>query len=187
MDSRHVTPEPGCQVVRTLDVVGEKWALLIVRDALRGVTRFSDFQASLGAPRDVLAARLRSLVEAGILEQRPYRDVGARERTGYHLTEAGLGLRVVIAAILQWNDRWDAAPTGPGSVAVDRNDEVPVELRFTAPDGSAVDDSEVTFVPGRGGSWAYPVAHDFAAVDTRADAPSASNSRRAPRSTTVAN
>jgi DNA-binding HxlR family transcriptional regulator len=166
MDSRHGAPEPGCQVVRTLDIVGEKWALLIVRDALRGVSRFSDFQASLGAPRDVLATRLRSLVDAGVLEQRPYRDAGARERTGYHLTEAGLGLRVVIAAILQWNDRWDPAPGGPGSVAVEREDEAPVELRFTAADGSTVEDSEVTFIPGDGGSWTYPVARDTAVLDS---------------------
>lgn len=164
MDSRGAT-EPGCQVVRTLDIVGEKWALLIVRDALRGVSRFSDFQASLGAPRDVLSARLRSLVDAGVLEQRPYRDAGARERSGYHLTEAGLGLRVVIAAILQWNDRWDPAPSGPGSIAVEREHEAPVELRFTSADGSVVREDDVTFVPGRGGSWTYPLARDSSAVD----------------------
>lgn len=146
-------------MVRTLDAVGEKWALLIVRDALRGVTRFSDFQASLGAPRDVLTARLRSLVEAGILEQRPYRDAGARERTGYHLTEAGLGLKVVIAAILQWNDRWDPAPTGPGSIAVDRNRR-PVELQFAAADGSTVEDGEVAFVPGGANAWTYPLVRE---------------------------
>ena len=62
--------EARCQIVRTLDIVGEKWSLLIVRDALRGSTRFSEFRDSLGAPSDILTTRLGKLVEAGVLEKR---------------------------------------------------------------------------------------------------------------------
>jgi len=109
MSPRHRTPEPRCQVVRTLDIVGEKWSLLIVRDALRGRTRYSEFRESLGVPTDILSARLLSLVDSGILEKRAYRETGSRERASYHLTEAGRGLQVVIAAMLQWNDRFDPA------------------------------------------------------------------------------
>src|SRR6478609_1887154 len=134
MSPRHVTPEPKCQVVRTLDIVGEKWALLIVRDALRGRTRFSEFRESLGAPTDILSARLTSLVESGILEKRSYRDAGSRERSSYHLTEAGRGLQVVIAAILEWNDRFDPAPTGPGSMVVDPTDGAALHVAFRAAD-----------------------------------------------------
>ncbi len=147
------TPEPRCQIVRTLDIVGEKWALLIVRDALRGRTRFSEFRESLGAPTDVLSNRLASLVESGILEKRGYREAGRRERASYHLTEAGEGLRVVIAAMMQWNDRYDAAPTGPGSIAVDPSDGTPVELAFVTTEGRVLSVDDIEIAPGRGGSW----------------------------------
>lgn len=156
MSPRHAAPEPRCQVVRTLDIVGEKWALLIVRDALRGRTRFSEFRASLGAPTDVLTRRLASLVDAGILEKRSYQDEGSRERPSYHLTAAGEGLRVVIAAMLEWNDRFDAAPDGPASVIVDATDGTPLELVFRAADGRTVPIDDVTIGPGPGRTWAVP-------------------------------
>lgn len=156
MSPRHTTPEPRCQVVRTLDIVGEKWALLIVRDALRGRTRFSEFRESLGAPTDILTARLASLVESGILEKRAYREAGSRERSSYHLTEAGRGLQVVIAAILEWNDRFDAAPTGPGSRIVDASDGAALDLAFRGADGRIVEPDEVAIVPGQGDTWAAP-------------------------------
>lgn len=143
-------------MVRTLDIVGEKWALLIVRDALRGRTRFSEFRESLGAPTDILTRRLASLVEAGILEKRSYREAGSRERPSYHLTPAGEGLRVVIAAMLEWNDRFDPAPDGPASVLVDATDGAPLELTFRAPDGRTVPLDDVTIGPGPGRSWALP-------------------------------
>ncbi|GAA1942510.1 helix-turn-helix domain-containing protein [Microbacterium deminutum] len=154
MSPRHRTPEPQCQVVRTLDIVGEKWSLLIVRDALRGRTRFSEFRHSLGAPSDILSARLASLVESGILEKRAYREAGSRERSSYHLTEAGRGLQVVIAAILDWNDRFDPAPTGPGSKIVDASDGALVHVAFRGNDERIVDADDVAIVPGEGGNWA---------------------------------
>jgi DNA-binding HxlR family transcriptional regulator len=143
-------------VVRTLDIVGEKWALLIVRDGLRGLTRFSEFRESLGAPTDILSARLASLVESGILEKRAYREGGSRERSSYHLTEAGQGLRVVIAAILEWNDRFDPAPAGPGSLVVARSDGAELDLAFRRADGGIVGPDEVAIVAGAGGAWASP-------------------------------
>src|ERR1700709_2556753 len=98
MPFKSLVEEPRCQVVRTLDIVGEKWSLLIVRNALRGQTRFAQFRDQLGIPTDILTARLTSLVSGGILEKRAYREEGSRERSSYHLTEAGKALNLVIAA-----------------------------------------------------------------------------------------
>lgn len=153
MPDRHRAPEPKCQIVRTLDIVGEKWSLLIVRDALRGLTRFSQFRASLGAPTDILTTRLARLVDTGVLEKRLYREEGQRERASYHLTEAGRGLTVVMAAMLQWNDRFDPAPAGAASVVVDATDGAALDLAFVDADGRRVDADHVAIVPGPGGAW----------------------------------
>lgn len=122
--------EVSCQIMRTLDIVGEKWSLLIVRDLLRGRSRFSEFRASLGVPSDVLTARLATLVERGIVEKRPYREQGARERFSYHLTPAGEGLRMVLAALIQWGDEFDPAPRGVAARVVDADTRAPVSVGY---------------------------------------------------------
>ncbi len=122
--------EPRCQVVRTLEVVGEKWSLLIVRNALRGQTRFSQFRDQLGIPSDILTARLSTLVAGGILEKRPYREHGTRERFSYHLTEAGRALNIVIAAMMQWGDEYNPSPYGQASLVVDAGNNERLELEF---------------------------------------------------------
>ena len=78
-----------CPIARSLDVLGEKWTLMVVRDALAGATRFSEFQTSLGLPRDVLADRLDTLVQADVLTRRPYKPESGRTRDEYVLTPAG--------------------------------------------------------------------------------------------------
>lgn len=100
----------NCSAARALEVVGERWSLLIVRDALfRGLTRFNDFLRSLGLARNILAARLEALVEAGVMERRPADDA---PYDAYYLTEKGRDLAPVIIALTDWGDRW-AAPNGP--------------------------------------------------------------------------
>lgn len=99
-----------CSVAQTLELVGEWWTLLIVRDLQLGVTRFEDFQSRLGIARNVLADRLRGLVDAGIVEKVPYQQ--HPERFDYRLTEKGADLWGVVNAMRQWGDRW-AAPDGP--------------------------------------------------------------------------
>lgn len=100
----------NCSVARTLEVVGERWSLLIVRDALiGGLTRFTDFLRSLGIARNILSDRLEGLVEAGVMERRPAEDSPYDE---YHLTERGRDLAPVVIALARWGDRW-AAPNGP--------------------------------------------------------------------------
>ncbi|MFB2596324.1 winged helix-turn-helix transcriptional regulator [Herbiconiux sp. P17] len=140
--------EARCQIVRSLDIVGEKWSLLIVRDALRGNTRFSEFRDSLGAPSDILTTRLAKLVEAGVLEKRAYREPGSRERSSYHLTESGQGLALVIGALVQWGDEFNPYSGGATSRMVDSVDREPVTLAFVTPAGEARGPDEVAFVPG---------------------------------------
>lgn len=94
-----------CPIARSLDVLGEKWTLMIVRDALAGATRFGQFRDSLGIPRDVLTARLASLVDGGVLEKRRYQAEGARSRDEYVLTDAGRDLALVLLALGDWADR----------------------------------------------------------------------------------
>ena len=103
-------PRP-CSVARTLDVVGEKWALLAVREVFLGNRRFDEMVKRTGAPRDTLAARLRTLVGAGILERQQYNEHPARYE--YVLTDAGRDLYPVIVTLMRWGDRYLAGPDGP--------------------------------------------------------------------------
>jgi DNA-binding HxlR family transcriptional regulator len=148
MSATSTSSEPRCQVARTLDIVGEKWSLLIVRNALRGQTRFSEFRDSLGAPSDVLTARLATLVDAGILEKRSYREPGRREHFSYHLTEAGLGLKLVIAAFVQWGDEYNPSPAGRVSAIADASNRNPLELAFVSASGDRLPEDRVAFIPG---------------------------------------
>jgi DNA-binding HxlR family transcriptional regulator len=138
--------EVSCQIMRTLDIVGEKWSLLIVRDLLRGSSRFSEFRASLGVPTDVLTARLGTLVERGIVEKRAYREQGARERFSYHLTAAGEGLRLVLAALIQWGDEFDPAPRGAAARVVDAETRAPVSVGYFDENGARV--AAIAIAPG---------------------------------------
>jgi len=93
-----------CSIAQALEIVGEWWTLLIVRDAFLGVRRFDDFVDRLGISRNVLAARLDKLVAAGVLERRPY-DSG-RGRYDYVLTDKGRALWPVMTTLRQWGDEW---------------------------------------------------------------------------------
>jgi DNA-binding HxlR family transcriptional regulator len=102
--------DQNCSIARSLELIGERWTILIVRDAFLGVRRFDDFQRSLGVSRGVLADRLDRLVEAGILERRPYQE--HPERHEYRLTEKGRDLWPVTMALARWGDRY-LAENGP--------------------------------------------------------------------------
>lgn len=109
---RKATDEMVCSIAKALDVVGDPWTMLIVRDALLGVTRFDGFSARLGIPRATLVARLGRLCDRGVLERRRYQEHPPREE--YVLTEMGRALRSVVVTLMQWGDVWvrtDAPPT----------------------------------------------------------------------------
>ena len=100
----------NCSIARSLEFVGERWSLLIIRDAtFGGVTRFADFQRHLGIARNVLSARLNHFVEQGLMERRP---AGQSKYEEYILTDKGRDLRPILVALVNWGDRW-AAPDGP--------------------------------------------------------------------------
>jgi DNA-binding HxlR family transcriptional regulator len=109
-----MTQPRECSVARTLEIVGEKWALLAVREVLLGNRRFDEMVRRTGAPRDTLAARLKTLVAAGILERRQYSEHPARYE--YRLTEAGRELYPVIMTLMSWGDRHLAGEEGPPRV-----------------------------------------------------------------------
>ena len=94
----------NCSVARSLEVIGEWWTLLILRDAFFGVTRFEEFQTRLGIARNILAKRLDTLVDHGVLDRRSYDD--ARGRSDYVLTDKGKALWPVLVTIRQWGDEW---------------------------------------------------------------------------------
>jgi DNA-binding HxlR family transcriptional regulator len=133
----------ACAIARTLEIVGERWALLIVRDAMHGLTRFHEFQRSLGIATNVLSTRLQKLVDAGIFAQPEGR------RGGYHLTAKGLDLLPVILSILRWGDTYEQGPDGKEVLVMHESrghEAVPVLCCERCGDPLTVDDLRA--VPG---------------------------------------
>jgi DNA-binding HxlR family transcriptional regulator len=126
--------EASCPVARSLDVIGDWWSLLLVRDALNGLRRFKEFEASLGMAKNVLSARLKTLVEQGILETAPASDGSAYRE--YLPTEKGRKLFPVIMALSQWGTDHLFDSGEPRSRAVDARNRRPiVRMRVLASDG----------------------------------------------------
>lgn len=125
----------NCSVARTLDVVGDAWTLLIVRDALFEPVRFDDAQRRLGVPRTTLADRLTSLVEHGVLGRREYQSAPSRHE--YVITDKGRALHAVIVAMLQWGDEWSTLEEPPvtlvDATTGDEIDPVYVDRRSGTP------------------------------------------------------
>jgi DNA-binding HxlR family transcriptional regulator len=113
---RNDYPGQFCSIARSLEVVGERWSLLIVRDVMNGHRRFDQLQKALGVARNVLSARLQRLVEEDILERRVYQQ--NPERYEYFLTEKGLDLWPALIALLNWGDRYSPNPQGPPMLIV---------------------------------------------------------------------
>jgi DNA-binding HxlR family transcriptional regulator len=120
-----------CSIKRTLDVVGERWTLLVIREAFYGAQRFEQFLANVGCARSLLTERLATLVEHGVLRREPYHEPGQRKRHEYLLTAKGHDLYVVMLALTEWGDRWEAGPKGGPLVTRHRDCDalVHVELR----------------------------------------------------------
>lgn len=131
----------NCSAARALELVGERWSLLIVRDALfRGTTRFSEFQRNLGLARNILADRLEGFVEAGLMERHQPEDSPYHE---YQLTEKGEDLKPVVIALTHWGDRWEA-PNGPPILFKHAGCDAPIEQELVCGDcGEVVSHQQV--------------------------------------------
>ena len=141
----------NCNIAAALEVVGEKWTFLVLREAFNGIRRFDDMQRRTGAPRQVLSSRLSRLVAEGILRKVPYQESGQRSRHEYRLTEKGIELYPVIAALLAWGDKYAAAPGGPAVELTHRDCGAPVFLQLACSDGHVLGSArDVTPVPGPG-------------------------------------
>jgi DNA-binding HxlR family transcriptional regulator len=139
----------NCSLARALAEVGDKWSLLIIREAIIGSTRFDEFQQRLGIARNILSSRLVSLTVDGVLERRPS-DVSARIFE-YHLTSKGRDLFPAVVALLQWGDRWLDAGKGAPVAVVDQKTGRAVRAVLLAGDNRKsllLDD--VTLRPGPG-------------------------------------
>ncbi len=135
-----------CPVARALDAFGDGWSLLIIREALLGVRRFSEFQTRLGMAKNILASRLRALVEHGILEIVPASDGSAYH--AYRLTPKGRGAFPILVALRQWSEEFDAHPDEIATVLVDRDGGRPVrKLELHAEDGRLLAPGDTTLQP----------------------------------------
>jgi DNA-binding HxlR family transcriptional regulator len=131
------TPGNRCSIVRALEVIGTKTALLIMREAMYGTTRFDGFARRVGVSDAVAAARLKALVEAGLLEKAPYQEPGQRTRYEYRLTEMGTDLMPVLFGLMQWGDKYMQPKGKPLQISSEVTGE-PLRVAVTTPDGTEV-------------------------------------------------
>lgn len=141
--------DPTCPVARTLDLVGDRWTLLIIRDAMDGARSFTDFQQRTGVARNILTDRLRRLVDRGILERQTA--VSGRRQV-YVLTESGRDLFTVIVAMRQWGERHTFARHEAHSVLVDESGLPLAQLRPTDSRGATANMDTTTVVRNNQGT-----------------------------------
>lgn len=130
-ESGRAWTDPTCPVARTIDLVGDRWSLLIVRDAMDGPASFTEFRRRLGIARNILSDRLRRLVDHGIVSTSPN-----GRRHVYELTEAGKDLFTAIVALRQWGERHAFADGEPRSRLIDADGRPVAELRPQGQDGA---------------------------------------------------
>lgn len=138
----------NCSIAQTLEVVGDPWTLLVVRDILFGVRRFEEMQRRLDIPRTTLVARLAALVEHGIVERDKYQD--RPERHEYHLTEKGRDLRDVLVTLMAWGDRWGGLEAPPIVLTDEAGGRVLDPVLVDRTTGTPLDDLPIRAVPGPG-------------------------------------
>jgi DNA-binding HxlR family transcriptional regulator len=133
LDPRDSWTADRCTIAGSLDVIASRSAFLILREAFYGTTRFDDFAERVGISESVAAARLRELVDDGLLEREDYQEPGQRTRQRYLLTDKGADLFPVLVALMQWGDRWVDGDGGPVELRHrDCGEPVALELRCAA-------------------------------------------------------
>lgn len=139
----------NCSIAQSLEILGDWWTLLLVREAFFGTTRFGDFERNLGIAKNILAARLEHLVEHGVFEQVPVDD--GSKRLAYHLTPMGKDLLTVMTALREWSDRWVFGEGNEPVVFRDRETgRRPGRLRICDEDGVPIDARGLVAEPGPG-------------------------------------
>lgn len=137
----------NCSLAQTMNVIGERWTVLILRDAFFGVTRFDEFQQRLGIARNILTTRLKQLTDEGVLA----RATGEHGRPEYRLTDKGYELVPILLAIAQWGDKHKPNPKGARAIFVDRKTGKRIQrIGIRAADGSKLHPRDITFKRGRG-------------------------------------
>ena len=139
-------PNDPCAITRSLGVLGERWTLLILREAITGATRFSEFRDTLKVAPDLLTDRLNTLVAHGVMHKAPYQEPGSRARDSYVLTPAGKELQVLLAALQQWGDEHLPWAEGPSILRRTKGDNRPVHIGFIDENGQEVSPENVTQV-----------------------------------------
>jgi DNA-binding HxlR family transcriptional regulator len=140
--------DDACPIARTMSVLGQRWTVLIIREAMLGRSRFSEFRERLGVASDVLSARLSELVTAGILEAVDYQRPGDRTRQRYVLTDAGRDLAPVLGAMGKWGRVHRARPQSDAYRFVDTATGEAVGVTFCRPNGTSVRPAGVSLVFG---------------------------------------
>ena len=141
----------NCPIRDAIEVLGEKWTLLVVREAVYGLRRFDDFARALGCGRGVLSERLKTLVEAGVLARKDYSSPGQRRRAEYLLTDKGRDLYPVILALSQWSERWRPQAQGPVASVTHRGSGRAVRVVMTSdPDAEGLTLGDIRIAPGPG-------------------------------------
>jgi DNA-binding HxlR family transcriptional regulator len=132
-----------CSIARTITALGDRWSLLVLREAALGTTRFSEFRQRLGIASDVLTDRLQALVDRGVLERVAYREQGSRARTEYRLTDAGREFQVVLGALGGWGREHLESAVDSG-IQWRGPSGRPVRVAFVDEDGTVLDEDQVT-------------------------------------------
>jgi DNA-binding HxlR family transcriptional regulator len=148
LDPRGGWQATECSIALALDVVSSRSALLILREAFYGTTRFDDFADRVGISEPVAAARLRELVDDGLLAREPYREPGQRTRMAYRLTDKGADLLPAMVALMQWGDRW-LQPARPPVVLRHRDCGETVQVNLSCDAGHQVSADELELAAGR--------------------------------------
>ncbi|MDF9714713.1 helix-turn-helix transcriptional regulator [Nocardioides sp. ChNu-99] len=148
----------NCSLVRAVQVLGDRWTLVVLREVFIGVRRFDDIRRHTGIPRQVLTTRLATLVDAGLLHRAPYREPGARERHEYRLTEKGLDLQPALVALTRWGDRHLADPEGPPLEFRHRDCGASVDVAPVCSAGHVLTDPRETSIEPGPGARLLPTA-----------------------------
>ena len=141
----------ACSVARSVEVLGDRWTVLVLRDVFNGIRRFDDIARHLGIARDVLTKRLAALVDEGVLDRVPYQEPGHRTRYEYRLTRAGWDLRPVLIALIEWGDKYRAGVDGPPVVVAHEECGTPVRVVLECEEGHRIEPrARLRLQPGPG-------------------------------------